>query len=139
MPSSVLKSRNPLFAGAMIAVICAGCLVAPSRAAEKAKLLHAGDVLSGGLTALRSGPKKARTIVYQLTSEPRRLPPPSGMCDLETGPETFQIVTSSDAEVSALKPFIGKNVSIKANEMSCAQAAGQMSDAIVTKWSVVNQ
>ncbi len=61
------------------------------------------------------------------------------MCDLETGPETFQIVTSSDAEVSALKPYVGKNVSIKANEMSCAQAAGQVSDALITKWSVVNQ
>ena len=127
------------FIGAIIAIVCASCLIEPAVSAEKAKVLKAGDVLSGALTAMRSGPKKNRTIVYQLTSEPRRLPPPSGMCDLETGPETFQIVTNSDAEVSALKPFIGKDVSIKANEMSCAQAAGQMSDAIVTKWSVVKQ
>ena len=123
----------------MVAVVYAGCFSTPLHAAEKTKTLLAGDVLSGALTAMRSGPKKNRMIVYQLTSEPRRLPPPNGMCNLETGPETFQIVTSSDAEVSALKPFIGKNVSIKANEMSCAQVAGQMSDAIVTKWSVVKQ
>lgn len=125
--------------GAIIAIACACCFMRPAVSAEKVKVLKAGDVLSGALTAMRSGPKKNRIIVYQLTSEPRRLPPPSGMCDLETGAETFQIVTNSDAEVSALKPFIGKDVSIKANEMSCAQAAGQMSDAIVTKWSVVKQ
>ncbi len=127
------------FICAVIAIACAGCFMDSAISAEKAKALKAGDILSGALTAMRSGPKKNRTIVYQLTSEPRRLPPPSGMCDLETGPETFQIVTSSDAEVSALKPFIGKEVSIKANEMSCAQSAGQMSDALITKWSVVKQ
>ena len=51
--------------------------------------------------------------------------------------ETFQIVTNSDAEMKALKAFIGKTVALKADELSCAQEAGQFSDAIVTKWSVV--
>lgn len=101
------------------------------------KPLHAGEVLSGELTAMRSGPRKKRMITYQLTSEPRRLPSPSGLCNLETGPETFQIVTNSDAEAAALKPYIGKSVSLKAEEMSCAAEAGQFSDAIVSKWSVV--
>jgi hypothetical protein len=101
------------------------------------KPLHAGEVLSGELTAMRSGARKKRMITYQLTSEPRRLPAPSGLCNLETGPETFQIVTNSDAEAAALKPFIGKSVSLKAEEMSCAAEAGQFSDAIVSKWSVV--
>lgn len=100
------------------------------------KPLHVGEVLSGELTAMRSGPRKKRVITYQLTSEPRRLPAPSGLCNLETGPETFQIVTKSDAEAAALKPFIGKSVSLKAEEMSCAAEAGQFSDAIVSKWSV---
>lgn len=86
---------------------------------------------------MRSGPRKKRMITYQLTSEPRRLPSPSGLCNLETGPETFQIVTKSDAEAAALKPYIGKSVSLKADEMSCAAEAGQFSDAIVSKWSVV--
>ena len=89
------------------------------------------------VSAMRSGPKRKRVITYQLTSEPRRLPPPSGLCNLETGPETFQIVANSDAEAAALKPYIGKSVALKAEELSCAQAAGQFSDAIVTKWSVV--
>lgn len=108
-------------------------------AQQKAKPLNTGEVLSGELTAMRSGPKKKRTITYQLTSEPRRLPAPAGLCNLETGPETFQIVTNSDAEAAALKPFIGKSIALKANELSCAQVAGQLSDAIVTKWSVVTK
>ncbi len=107
--------------------------------AETPKALRAGDILSGELTAMRSGKRKNRTVTYQLTSTPRRLPPPAGLCNLETGPETFQIVTRSDAEAAALKPFIGKTVSIRAKEVSCAQAAGEWSDAIVSDWSVVTQ
>jgi hypothetical protein len=129
-----------LFANAP-AMLAAGCLSvlisSDALAQQKAKPLKTGEVLSGELTAMRSGPKKKRTITYQLTSEPRRLPPPSGMCNLETGPETFQIVTNSDAEAAALKPYIGNSIALKANELSCAQAAGELSDAIVTKWSVV--
>ncbi len=139
MLSTVFKVSGSCLARAMIAVICVTCLAVPSQAAEKARMLRAGDVLSGGLTVMRGSRKKNRPITFQLTSEPRRLPPPNGMCNLETGPETFQIVTNSDAEVSALKPFVGKDVSIKAVEMSCAQDASEWSDAIVTKWSVVKQ
>jgi hypothetical protein len=125
------------------AVLAAGCLSvlisSDALAQQKAKPLKTGEVLSGELTAMRSGPKRKRVITYQLTSEPRRLPAPSGMCNLETGPETFQIVTNSDAEIAALKPYIGKSIALKANELSCAQVAGQLSDAIVTKWSVVTK
>ncbi|RTL53652.1 MAG: hypothetical protein EKK40_03610 [Bradyrhizobiaceae bacterium] len=127
------------FTVAVAAVVGALCFAQPAVSAQGTKVLRAGDVLSGPLTVLRMGHKKNRTITYQLTSEPRRLPPPSGLCDLETGPETFQIVTSSDADINELKPYVGKNVSIKANEISCAQAAGEVSDALVTKWSVVKQ
>ncbi len=61
------------------------------------------------------------------------------MCGLETGPETFQIVTSSDAQAALLRAFIGKEVSLKVDEIACAQDAGQMSEAVVTKWSVVTK
>ncbi len=103
--------------------------------------ISAGDVLSGELNALRvRGARKGKRIAtYQLTSEPRRLPPPNGLCGLETGPETFQIVTSSEAQAKQLKAFIGKEVALKVDEVSCAQAAGEMSEAIVTKWSVVTK
>jgi hypothetical protein len=110
-------------------------------AAKPAKLISAGDVLSGELNALRvrSAKKGKRVATYQLTSEPRRLPPPNGLCGLETGPETFQIVTNSDAQAAQLKAFLGKAVSLKVDEVACAQDAGEMSEAIVTKWSVVTK
>ena len=110
-------------------------------APKAGKLINAGDVLSGELNALkvRGGKKGKRIATYQLTSEPRRLPAPSGLCNLETGPETFQIVTNSEAQAAQLKGFIGKEVSLRVEEVACAQDAGQMSEAVVTKWSVVTK
>ena len=132
---------------ALVAVIAAS-FAAPAVSAQQAepapkagRLINAGDVLSGELNAMRirGGKKGKRSANYQLTSEPRRLPPPNGLCGLETGPETFQIVINSDAQAAQLKAFIGKEVSVKVDEVSCAQEAGQMSEAVVTKWSVVTK
>ena len=105
------------------------------------KTINAGDVLSGELTAMRvkGANKGKRVATYQITSEPRRLPPPSGLCNLETGPETFQLVTSSEAQAAQLKGLVGKEISVKVHEVSCAQDAGQMTEAVVTKWSVVTK
>jgi hypothetical protein len=118
----------------------------PAREAEPAppkagKLINAGDVLSGELNAMKThGGKRGKTAsTYQLTSEPRRLPPPNGLCNLETGPETFQLITSSDAQAAQLKGFIGKEISVKVDEIACAQDVGQMSEAVITKWSVVTK
>jgi hypothetical protein len=136
--------------GAIIArVIIAGVMVMPAVWAQDepgptidnkpGTLIKAGDVLTGELNALRSrgGKKGKRTATYQLTSQPHRLPPPGGLCGLETGPQTFQIVANSDAQVAQLKGFVGKEVSLKVEEVSCAEDAGEMSEAIVSKWSVV--
>jgi hypothetical protein len=129
-------------------IVAAAFAGAPVRAqdAERAptkqgKPISAGDVLSGELTAMRvrSGNKGKRAATYQITSEPRRLPPPNGLCNLETGPETFQLVTSSEAQAAQLKGFVGKEISVKVDEVSCAQDAGQMTEAVVTKWSVVTR
>ena len=129
------------------AVIMAMVFVAPSAWAQQAepapkpgKPINAGDVLSGELDAMRGrGKKGKRVATYQLTSEPRRLPPPNGLCNLETGPETFQLVTSSDAQAALLKNFIGKEISVKVDEVACAQDAGQISEAVITKWSMVTK
>jgi hypothetical protein len=136
---------------ALGAVIVAA-LVMPAASAQQADLppasdnkpgtlIKAGDILSGQLNALRShGAKKGKpAATYQLTSQPHRLPPPGGLCGLETGPETFQIVTSGDADIAKLKGFVGKEISLRVDEVACAEAAGQMSEAIVTKWSVVSK
>ena len=105
------------------------------------KPINAGDVLSGELNAMRArdGKKGKRVATYQLTTEPRRLPPPNGLCNLETGPETFQLITSSDAQAAQLKNYIGKEISVKVDEVACAEDVGQMSEAVVTKWSVVTR
>ena len=105
------------------------------------KLINTGDVLSGELNSMKTrGGKRGKTAAtYQLTSEPRRLPPPNGLCNLETGPETFQLITSNDAQAAQLKGFIGKAISVKVDEVACAQDAGQMSEAVITKWSVVTK
>jgi hypothetical protein len=105
------------------------------------KPINAGDVLSGELTAMRvkGGGKGKKVATYQITSEPRRLPPPNGLCNLETGPETFQLVTTSDAQAAQLKGLVGKAISVKVEEISCAQDAGQWAEAVVTKWSMVKQ
>ena len=110
-------------------------------APKTGKLINAGDILSGELNALRirGGKKGKRVATYQLTTEPRRLPPPNGLCNLETGPETFQLITSGDAQAKQLKGLVGKEISVKVDEVSCAQDVGQMSEAVVTKWSVVTR
>jgi hypothetical protein len=137
------------FALGAVVVAALGMPAAPAQQDEPAStgenkagtLIRAGDVLSGELNALRAsgGKKGKRVATYQLTSEPHRLPPPGGLCNLETGPETFQIVTSSDAEVAQLKAYVGKEVSLKVEEVACAEDAEQMSEAIVTKWRVVTK
>jgi hypothetical protein len=121
-------------AAAVLAIVVAGAFDAQ---AEQA--IRNGDVLAGQLNAMRSRAKGKRVNTFQLVSGPHRLPPPNGLCGLETGPETFQIVTSNDAQAAQLKGFIGKEVSVKVDEVACAQEAGQMSEAVITKWSVVTK
>jgi len=121
-------------AAAVLAIVAAGAFDAQAQQA-----IRNGDVLTGQLNAMRSRAKGKRVNTFQLVSGPHRLPPPNGLCGLETGPETFQIVTSNDAQEAQLKGFIGKEVSVKVDEVSCAQEAGQMSEAVVTKWSVVTK
>ena len=106
------------------------------------KPINTGDVLSGELNAMRVRDVKnggKRVATYQLTSEPRRLPPPNGLCNLETGPETFQLVPSGDAQAAQLKTFVGKEISVKVDEVACAEDAGQMSEAVITKWSLIRR
>ena len=106
------------------------------------KPISAGEVLSGELNAMKIRDVKnagKRIAMYQITSEPRRLPAPNGLCNLETGPETFQLIPSGDAQAAQLKTFAGKEISVKVDEIACASDPGQMSEAVVTKWSLVRK
>jgi hypothetical protein len=120
--------------------VCAVAMLAHDAEAnaQAPKPIKNGEVLSGELRVMRSRAQGKRIDTYQVIStQGRRIPGPDGLCNLETGPETFQIVTHGDADITRLRPFIGKTISIKANEMSCATAAGQVSDALVSKWTIV--
>jgi hypothetical protein len=128
------------------AVIMVAALAAPAAGAQTAepapkpaKPINAGEVLSGELNAMkvRGGKGGKRVATYQVTSEPRRLPPPNGLCNLETGPETFQLIPTNDAQAAQLRNYVGKEISVKVDEIACAQDAGQMSEAVITKWSIV--
>jgi hypothetical protein len=137
------------FAGRLAFAATMLALAAPAASAQQAepaaraaKPINAGDVLSGELTAMKlRGARKGKRIIgsYQITSAPRRLPAPNGLCNLETGPETFQLITTSEAQTAQLKGFIGKEISVKVDEIACAQDAGQMSEAVIMKWSVVTK
>jgi hypothetical protein len=108
--------------------------------APKATPMQIGDVLSGELSAMRVRGKGGKRVAsYEISSEPRRLPGAAGLCGLETGPETFQIVTTNDAQVAQLRNFVGKEISVRVGEVTCADEAGQMSDAVINKWSVVTK
>jgi hypothetical protein len=124
-------------AAVVLTMLVAGAFEAEAQQTQRA--IKDGDVLTGQLNAMLSRAKGKRVNTFQLVSEPRRLPPPNGLCGLETGPETFEIVTSNDAQAAQLKGFVGKEVSVKIGEVACAQDAGQMSEAVVTKWSVVGK
>jgi hypothetical protein len=127
--------KSAVLAVAVVAMMTAGAIDARAQQAMKN-----GDILTGQLNAMRSRAAKGKRVnTFQLVSEPRRLPAPNGLCNLETGPETFQIVTANDAQAAQLKNFIGKQISLKVTEVACAEEAGQMSEAVVTKWSVVGQ
>jgi hypothetical protein len=127
-----------MLAAAGLAIYLAAVFDAQAQQAQQA--IRSGDVLTGQLNALRGRAVKGkRANTFQLVSEPHRLPPPSGLCGLETGPETFQIVPNNDAQAAQLRGFVGKEVSVKVDEVACAQDAGQYSEAVVTKWSVVTK
>src|SRR5215472_3098047 len=131
-----------LVAFAMILAVSASAAQQAEPPLKAGKPIKTGDILTGELMMMevrdtKEGGKRVPT--YQITSEPRRLPQPGGLCDLVTGPETFQLVASSSAQIAQLKALIGKDISVKVGEVTCAQDAGQMSEAVVTKWSLVTK
>ena len=48
-------------------------------------------------------------------------------------------VTASDAQAGQLKALVGKEISAKVDEVACAKDAGQMSEAVITKWSLITR
>jgi hypothetical protein len=122
----------------LASAVLMSALVVSSGELRAQEAIKNGGVLSGELRLMRNrGPEGKRINTFQIMSAPRKLPGPNGLCNLETGPETFQLVTGSDAEANQLKGLVGKQISVTANELSCAELAGEISEAIVSKWSLV--
>ncbi len=129
-------------------VVAIAALVTPAVCAQQAdpvskpgRPINAGDVLSGELNAMRVRDAKdgKQIATFQITTEPRRLPPPNGLCNLETGPETFQLVTTNEAQTTQLKALVGKEISVRVDEVACAHEAGQISEAVISRWRVVTK
>jgi hypothetical protein len=136
-------SRMPLFVLATVVwtmtLWVANASAQQDASAQQPVRIKNGDVISGELLAMKGRANGKRVLTFQLTAGPHRLPDPGGLCNLENGPETFQLVTRSDAEVGELKRLVGKKISIKANDITCSESAGQNSDAMISKWSAVKQ
>src|SRR5258705_13263170 len=115
-------------AAAVVTIVLACAIDAQAQQAIKD-----GDVLTGQLNAMRSRANGKRVNTFQLVSEPHRLPPPTGLCNLETGPETFQVGAINDAQAAELKVFIGQEVSLQTGNKADAQEAGRISGAMGPK------
>ncbi|WP_024510024.1 hypothetical protein [Bradyrhizobium sp. ARR65] len=102
------------------------------------KPINIGDALAGELDVLQVLDRKSgkKIVAYQITSEPRQLPSPNGLCGLETGPETFQLTTIGDA-AAELSTLVGRKISVKVDDIACAENAADVSEAVVRKWRLV--
>src|SRR5262249_61191246 len=99
------------------ALILATAFAAPAASAQSVqqaepappkagKLINAGDILSGELTTIKTRGKRGKAATYQITSEARRLPPPSGLCNLGAGPENLQLGPTTHGEVAAAERLV---------------------------------
>ena len=117
--------------------LAAFAISVPQKAvAEQPQLLRSGGVLSGELALVAGHAEGKRVTMYQITSEPRKLPGPDGLCNLETGPETFKLVTRGDGDEKVLKKLVGKTISIQAKELACPQGPADIADAVVKSWAL---
>ncbi|ANW02913.1 hypothetical protein [Bradyrhizobium icense] len=137
-------TKNRFAMGLALAFILLASFPGAARAEEPAGLnggapINPGDVLSGELYALRiRDAKPGKKVAYQIITAPRRLPEPHALCKLETGPVMFQLLTTGEAHARQLKPLVGKRISVKVDEIACADAE-QMSEAVIKKWTLVKQ
>jgi hypothetical protein len=104
--------------------------------AEAQQLLPLGGVISGELNAVSIHVDGKKITTYQISSAARKLPGPNGLCNLETGPETFQLAIHGDNDVKALKKYLGKTISVKASALACPQDPTEIAEAVVKSWTL---
>ena len=74
-------------------------------------------------------------MAYQIVSKPRAIAD-DGFCTAENGATTFHLFAITDAARKKLRPLLGKQVSVKAVKLFCAQTAWHIGDVAVPEWTL---
>ena len=116
---------------AVIAALAALCWCTTAQAQAPIK---DGDILTGTLRVVRTRHDNGTKIVaYQIVSKPRAIAD-DGFCTAENGATTFHLFAITDAARKQLKSRLGKQVSVKAVKLFCAQTAWHIGDVAVPEW-----
>ena len=122
---------------AVIAGLAALCLGSTAQAQAPIK---DGDILTGTLRVIRTRHDNGTKIVaYQIVSKPRAMPADDGFCTAENGATTFHLFAITDAARKQLKARLGKQVSVKAVKLFCAQTAWHIGDVAVPEWKLLGE
>ena len=121
---------------AVIAGLAALCFCTTARAQAPIK---DGDILTGTLRVVRTRHDNGTKIVaYQIVSKPRAIAD-DGFCTAENGATTFHLFAITDAARKQLKARLGKQVSVKAVKLFCAQTAWHIGDVAVPEWVLLGK
>jgi hypothetical protein len=121
---------------ALIAGLAALCLCTT---AETQAPIKDGDILTGTLRVVRTRHDNGTKIVaYQIVSKPRAIAD-DGFCTAEGGATTFHLFAINDAARKQLKQLLGKQVSVKAVKLFCAQTAWHIGDVAVPEWTLLGK
>ena len=97
-----------------------------------------GDILTGTLRVVNTRHDNGTKIVaYQIVSKPRAMPAADDFCTAENGATTFHLFAITDAARKQLKARLGKQVSVKAVKLFCAQTAWHIGDVAVPEWTLL--
>ena len=100
--------------------------------------IKTGDLLAGKLRLVRTKHPNGTSIgAYQIVSLPRMMPTDE-FCD-GAAASTFHIVAMDRAATAQLRPLLGKQVSLKVEDMFCSHTAWHIGDAVVLKWSALTK
>jgi len=121
---------------ALILVFAALSFCSPAQAQAPIK---DGDILTGTLRVVNTRHDNGTKIVaYQIVSKPRAIAD-DGFCTAENGATTFHLFAITDAARKQLKARLGRQVSVKAVKLFCAQTAWHIGDVAVPEWKLLGE
>jgi hypothetical protein len=124
-----------MLAALPLAAVAAGPPLVAVAHAQQA--IRDGDMLTGELRLVRTRhPNGTRIEAYQIVSAPRAMPSDDEFCEAGKGATTFHLFTMNDADKRKLAGRLGETITVKADELFCAQTAWHIGDVAVPKWSL---